>query len=161
MNIYEFAMKMEQDGEKFYRDAVRTCGNKGVATILTMMADDEVKHYRAFEAMKNNADPAYSSTLSLESVKNVFEEIRDQGGELDLNTSQIDLYKQAQQVEKRSEEFFLEKAAEVDSLVHKKIFLSIAAAEREHFKLLGHVIDFVNRPNEWIENAEWHHLGEY
>lgn len=161
MNIYEFAMKMEKDGEAFYRETARTCGNKGVATILTMMADDEVKHYNAFKLMRDNNDPVLADSLILDDAKNVFEELSENSGSLDLDVSQVDLYRQAQDVEKRSEEFFLEKAGEVESEIHRKMFTKIAKSEREHYKLLGHIIDFVNQPNEWLENAEWHHMEEY
>jgi len=161
MDIYEFAMQMEKDGEKFYRDLAAKCGDKGLANILTMMADTEVEHYEMFKKMGENIDPTLSETPLLNDVKNVFETMKETQGEVKPDTAQVDLYKQAQAVEKKSAAFYLEKAAEVKSIPHKKIFEQIAASEEEHYHLLGKLIEFVNSPSEWLENAEWHHLGEY
>ena len=52
MDIFEYALQMEKDGENFYRDLVRQTDNKGIKTILTMLADEEVKHYKAIEQVK-------------------------------------------------------------------------------------------------------------
>jgi len=27
--------------------------------------------------------------------------------------------------------------------------------------LLENIIDFISRPRNWLENAEWHHLDKY
>ncbi|GAH41605.1 unnamed protein product [marine sediment metagenome] len=53
MNIFEYAMKMEKDGEEYYRQLAQQTTNKGLQTILTMLADEEVKHYNAISAIKN------------------------------------------------------------------------------------------------------------
>lgn len=161
MDIYEFAMQMEQDGEKFYRDLAAKCGDKGLANILTMLADTEVEHYQMFKGMSKNLDPALSETPLLDRVKNVFESMKETQEAVKPDMEQLDLYRQAQDVEMKSAEFYLEKAAEVKSVPHRKLFEQIAASEKEHYYLLGQLIEFVNSPSEWIENAEWHHLGEY
>ncbi len=161
MNIYEFAMKMEQDGEKFYRDLAAKCGDRGLSNILTMMADAEVEHYDIFKAMSQDNDPALTETPFLDSVKNIFETMRETQEEIAPDMEQVALYRQARDVETKAARFYLEKAAEVKSVAHRKLFEKIADAEKEHARLLGQIIDFVNSPNEWLENAEWHHLDEF
>ncbi|MHC4911431.1 MAG: ferritin family protein, partial [Planctomycetota bacterium] len=47
MDILEYAMKMEKDGEQYYRRTAEKVNNKGIKTILSMLADEEVKHYNA------------------------------------------------------------------------------------------------------------------
>jgi rubrerythrin len=161
MDIYEFGMQMEKDGEKYYRDLAETCGDKGLAVILNMMADTEVKHYEVLKQMKAQSDPSLSQTELLNDVKNVFAGMKDEGKTLDLNVSQIDLYKKAQEIEKKSEEFYLEKADEVTAIPHKEAFKMLADEEKLHYHLLGSLIEFVSRPDNWLENAEWHNLEEF
>lgn len=161
MDIYVFAMKMEQDGENFYRETAANCGIRGVAAILNMIADEEIKHYRLFEQMSRGKDPALAESTLLDGTKNVFQEMRDDPGEFKLDLSQLDLYRQAQEIERKSEEFYRDRAAETDVVAHRKLFETVATEERRHYEVVGRIIEFVNRPNEWLENAEWHHLDEY
>jgi rubrerythrin len=33
--------------------------------------------------------------------------------------------------------------------------------EKKHAQLMDSLCEFVKKPKEWLENAEWHHLDEY
>lgn len=69
--------------------------------------------------------------------------------------------KKAQEIEKKSQIFYLEKADEVNNPSQKEIFLKIADEEKKHYFILENILDFVSRPQNWLENAEWYHLEEY
>ena len=56
MDIYAFAMQMEQDGERFYRELAVQSAGEGMRKILTMLAEDEAKHYQVVKAMAARAD---------------------------------------------------------------------------------------------------------
>ena len=71
MDIYEYAMQLERDSEKYYRELVEKTKNKGLRTILTMLADADVEHYNTFQKMKKNESIQMTETEILSSVKNV------------------------------------------------------------------------------------------
>ena len=54
MNVYEYAMKVEKDGERYYRDLASKTDEPGLKSILNMLADEEVKHYVVFDKMNKN-----------------------------------------------------------------------------------------------------------
>ena len=54
MNIYEFAMKMEMDGEAYYRELASRTKIPALQKILGMLADDEVGHYKIVKNMRDN-----------------------------------------------------------------------------------------------------------
>jgi rubrerythrin len=111
MDIYEYAMQMEKDGENYYRELSRKTANVGLQNILTMLADAEVKHYNVFQSLKKNEDIPDTDTEILSKVKNIF--IRMRGEEqTGVDSSQVALYRKAQEIEKRPG-FHLEKADEV------------------------------------------------
>jgi len=70
MNIYEFAMQMERDGEAFYRDLAAKSSSAGVARILNMLAADEVKHYDILKQMAEQSNPEMAQTTILLDAKN-------------------------------------------------------------------------------------------
>jgi rubrerythrin len=159
MDIYEYAIQMETDGENFYRELAAGTPNKGLAAIFSMLADEEVKHHRLFENMKRHDKVHAAETPILENVKNVFIQMKEER-QTEANISEIELYRKAQEIERKSRDFYIEKSAEVDAS-QTEVFLKIADEEKRHYSILGKLIDFVNRPAYWLENPEWYHLEDY
>jgi rubrerythrin len=160
MDIYEYAMKMEKDGETYYRELAGKTVNKGLKNIFTMLADAEVVHYDIFRKMRDKEKVATGQTEILSGVKNIFEKLREEK-DTEVNDTEIELYKKAQEVEKASRDFYLKQAEEVQDTARKEIFLKIADEENKHYFILERIIDFVSRPLTWLENPEWYHLEEY
>ncbi len=164
MDIFEFAMQMEQDGEKFYRDLAEKSDDKGLARILIMMAEDEVKHYNILKEMHEKKEVQLEDTSVLANAKNIFAQMaeRKEGEKMIRNaSSQIELYQKAQEIEKKSEDFYREKAELVQNEKNKAIMLKIADEEKRHYFLLDNIVEFVSRPDTWLETAEWNNLEAY
>ena len=159
VDIFEYAMQMEKDGENFYRDLAVKSSSQGVTRILTMLADDEVKHYNIIKAIAEEAGPEMTETTILADAKNVFAHMEETA--FSFEEMQIDLYHQAQEIEQRSQAFYEEKAEQVADPAAQKILLKIADEEQRHYFLLDNIIEFMNRPINWIEDAEFNHLDEY
>jgi rubrerythrin len=125
-----------------------------------MLADEEVKHYNTIERMKTEK-PQMAETTILTDAKNIFAQIKESEEKFDFDIKQTQLYKKAQDIEKKSQDFYLEKANEVEQEYQKEIFLKLAGEEKKHYFLLENIIQFISRPQTWLENAEWYHLEEY
>ena len=96
MSIFEFAMKMEQDGEKFYRDLAGKTTNTGLKQIFTYLADEEVKHYNLFKGLLERQPSEYESTDILADSINVFAQMKESGAvDVTDDASQLEAYKQA------------------------------------------------------------------
>lgn len=55
MNIFEFAMQMEKDGEAFYREIAQKTQNAWLQKIFNTLADNkEVVNYNTFKSCKSN-----------------------------------------------------------------------------------------------------------
>ncbi len=160
MDIFDYALKMEKDGESFYREIASKTNNKGLQTILTMLADEEVKHYRAIENMRQDKYQMTETTV-LDDARNIFVEMKDAGEEFKPEQEQTTLYEKAQEIEKKSQQFYQEKSNQTDKDDQKKLFERLAKEEQKHYFLLENIIEFVSRPKQWLENAEWYHLEEY
>ncbi len=160
MNIFEYAMQMEKDGENYYRQLAWQTANKGLQTILTMLADEEVKHYNAIEKMQTT-EPLMAEATILTDARNIFVQIKESGESFDFDIKQTDLYRKAQDIEKESQDFYTEKADEATEEYQRELFLKLADEERKHYFLLDNIIEFVSKPEYWLENAEFFHLEEY
>ncbi len=161
MDIFEYALHMEEDGERFYRQIAEKAGSTGIKAIVTMLADEEVKHYRAIERIRESRSAQMPETSILDDAKNIFVQMKDEADEFAVDQEQAGLYEKARQIEKRSQQFYEEKAGQVDRNDQRQLFKQLAVEEAKHYFLLGNLIDFVSRPAQWLEDAEWHHLEEY
>ena len=161
MDVYDYAMQMERDGENLYREAARSSAGKGLAAILTMLADAEVNHYNLFKSMKEHSAFRLPDNTLLKDVKNVFAKMKEEGGLEATGPSQIELYRKAQGIEKMSEDFYRETGSKVDDRAEHEAFLRVADEENKHFRIIQQIIDFVSRPEQWLEDAEWYHLEDY
>jgi rubrerythrin len=48
-DVVQFAIRIEENGELFYRTAADAAGDRGVADLFRQLADEEVKHKKIFE----------------------------------------------------------------------------------------------------------------
>ncbi|MCB2231218.1 ferritin family protein [bacterium] len=164
MNIFDFAMKMEQDGRAFYLEHAEKVDHPQLKKILHELADDEAKHYAIFKALRDGQSASYEEagkTTILNTVKNVFEEMKSGNEELSFPANAREIWAEAQEVEKKSEDFYRQKAEEVSDENQKHILVKIADEERKHWVTMQNVIQFLDRPKTWLEDAEWSNLEEY
>jgi len=162
MNIYKYAMKMEKDSENYYSELANKTSDVGLQNILKMLANDEVKHYIIIEQMvKTDVNAELAETDILKNAKNIFVKIKGKNIVFDFDLSQINFYRKAQEIEEKSYMFYLEMSDKVEIKSQKKIFLKLAGEEKKHMFLLENLVEFVSRPETWIEDAEFNHLDDY
>ena len=162
MNIYEFAMKMEKDGEQFYRDLSDKTSAKSLKSIFDLLANTEAKHYEiVMKLYQGSNEPDLPEDTLFTDVKNVFEEIKEEKDNFQLNGTEADLYKKALSIEEKSYDFYAEQAVELEGESQRIILLKLAEEEKRHMILMKNLMELVSRPQTWLENAEWNHLDEY
>jgi rubrerythrin len=154
-------MEKEQFSEQYYRELAQKAPHKGLVSILTMLADEEHGHFEVVSKMREAVPAGVDDTILLTNAKTIFAKMRQSREKFKFGDTQIDLYKKAQDIEKDSRSFYLQKAKEATDPSHKAIFDRLAEEENKHYFLLENIIEFVSRPQTWLENAEFHHLEQY
>ncbi|MGV8162131.1 MAG: hypothetical protein ACP5N2_02220 [Candidatus Nanoarchaeia archaeon] len=158
MNIFEFAKKMELDGKKRYEEQYAIESNQGIKEILKLLMDQEQHHYEALDSLEKSEKYNDYEGSSFREVKNLFEEMKD---ELDLVSKEhVKFYALVLEIEKKTEEFYLKHAEEYEGDT-KKILLALAKEEHNHVIIIHNIIDFINKPNTWVEDPEFNQMGEY
>jgi rubrerythrin len=157
-------MKMEMDGRLFYVEHANKATSPELKRILLELADDEQKHYNIFKALRDGHVAEYKeaekSTI-LTTVKNVFESLRTDQRDFAFPPDVKQIWEEAREVEKKTETFYREKAKEVGKPEQARILVKIADEEHRHWVTMQNIIQFLDRPKHWLENAEWVNLEEY
>lgn len=158
MNIFEFAREKEKAAEKTYLELAESAGNKGLKTIFTMLAQMERKHFEDLGRLEKSQTCKIIEFHPLKKVKDEFLKMQTDKEKFKVAGSQVNLYKMAQDNEKEAEKLYLEKAKEATDENLKKILFHMAEEEHKHFIVLENIIEFVQGPSDYLENAEFNNL---
>jgi rubrerythrin len=164
MNIFDFAIDFEIENRKLYEEFAEKTGNEDLKGVFLELAKEEKKHENIVRQLKENKEADNVEAGILPKAKKVLEKIANdlpKGNEGVFVDEQVDVYKKAIDIETKSYEFYEEKAEESDSEAVKKAFKRLAEEEKKHERIIGNIIEMVDRPNTWLEDAEWHHLEDY
>jgi rubrerythrin len=161
MDIFQFAMEKEKYSEQFYRDLARRMSYVGLRNILTMLADEEVKHCHVVQCMRTETPHAVSDAPILKHAREIFEKMRGSTEKFDFNITEAELYRKACDIEEESQRFYLERAEETEDPAQKEIFRKLAAEEDKHWVIVDNIRSFVARPESFLENAEMFHHDDY
>lgn len=162
MNIFDFAMSVEQSGMKFYRKMAQATDNPGLKKIFSMMVKDEEYLFHEFEKMREKAPKrALKDARVLAEATNLFAEKLDPKEVLEKIDDDLDAYRFIMAVEEKLY-FMYERVAEQEKDPQlKNKLLEIARVEhREHDEIQA-TYDFVNAPNEYLDWGEFSNLGEF
>ncbi|MFN2340581.1 MAG: ferritin family protein [Halanaerobium sp.] len=163
MNIYDFAIDFEIENREFYEECAANTSHQDLKKVFLELAGEEKKHANIVRQLKKNKEVDEVEAGILSTAKEAFQKISDTmpTGESLLPEEQVDVYKKAVNLEAKSYEFYTEKAEESDSELVKKTFNRLAEEEKKHEKIIENIIEMVDRPNTWLEDAEWNHLEDY
>lgn len=162
MNVYDFALKMEEDGKAYYEKLASETRQEGLKTIFTRLAEDEQKHYDIFQELKSGTKvPNMPATTVLEDAKNVFETLPQGEAALEGVSGDLEAYRHAIQLEADSFRLYEEAAGKESDPQVKTLLLQIAKEEHKHFNILGNIYQFVNAPNQFLAWGEFSNLDEF
>lgn len=158
MDILVYAIKMELDGEKYYKDQAMLNRGNSLYKVFMDLAEEESEHARILEEKYKGFNyKKRESTLAF--GHNIFNGLKDFLIDNDDMAEQLDGYRLA--LEKEKESIGLYKKLLADSADSTDLFKFFIAQEEEHYSIISEIIKMVNRPNEWVEAAEFGIREEY
>ena len=160
-NIYEFAMEFEREHRKFYKDMIEKTEEESLKQVFKKLVEQEEKHEKIVKQLQNAEKVEHVESNILPDAKRTFEKIASNLPDSVLPDDQVELYKKAREMEERTHYFYKEKAEEADLEKVKQVFNKLAEEEKKHENILHNLVDFVNKPNTWLDDAEWYHIEDY
>jgi rubrerythrin len=151
MNIFDYAVQMEVDGENFYRKQASRNKNSKLNKVFMSLAEDEKKHAEIIKEKLAGKDFLLNEA-NIETDKNVFSDATGLDYEKGF-TNQSDVYEKALEMEEKSINLY--KNLLTKSVDDKDIFEFLIKQEEEHYRIIEEISIMVNRPNEWVESAEF------
>lgn len=147
MNIFDFAIKMEDDGEAFYQKLSEQSHDPRLKKIFLRLSQDEQKHKDVFLGLKvADKGVMMPSTTILDDAKTIFDSFV-LSGESFIPKTDLGAYKLALDMETKSSKFYGEAAVNEKDTETKKLLLKIAEEEHKHYMILENLYDFAFAPH--------------
>jgi len=160
MGLIDEAIALEERAETNYRSAAETTGDVGARKILTLLADEEARHVNALRVMNVGTLQSEISLVdaALDWVGGVIE-----GGAASLSSDKSlrEILRGAVEIERATETFYREQAATTENAEITALFARLEGIEKAHFLFVSSLVEYYDRPAEWIESAEFGLRDEY
>jgi len=166
MNVFEHAMQMEKDGQTYYEKQAAGTTSTALKRIWEQLASDEIKHYEIFRRLRDGeidraADLVAVGSETLAKAKTIFAELSEKNEKLDFGDDVFKAWDKALDLEIKTEKYYREKESEEKNDKVKKAFAILADEENKHAHLIEHVLEFLNQPKQWLDDAEWSNLDKH
>ena len=163
MNIFEFAMKMEIDGKKYYESKAAITKEKSLKEILLTLAEEEMNHFNFFKKMKDGKTETAlkelnSSTKTLNKIQNIFVEMSQDKDQKNFGESDIEVWTEALKIEEKAESFYRKKAEIESDAKKKKLLILIAEEEQRHVHMIEGVLSYLKFPEAFAESAQFNNF---
>ena len=162
MTSLEFAINLEIEGEKYYRKQAELNKDNYLKVVFELLAKDEKKHAEKLKNRLQRKVNDLKESSALKEVDNLFSGLNDFVTNLnDESQKQLKAYDEAMKIEKQSIELYEKLHDEAKDIEDKNLFAYLIEQEKEHYELFFNIVTLLNRPNEWVEDAEFGLREEY
>lgn len=159
MGLIDDAIALERKAEGNYRTAGLATADGGAKKILDLLADEEAAHAAALAEMTEVK--GLEGPDLLEAARAWVRGAVEGGtGAISSDAGLREILERAMDLEQTTEAFYREQASFAEAK-QRELLLSLADAEKRHYQLVSSLVIYFDRPNEWVESAEFGLREEY
>ena len=160
VGLIDEAIALEERAETNYRGAAETTSDPSAAKVLVMLADEEAGHADALRTM--NVGTVQARTSLIDAAQDWIGGVIEGGaGSITTDAALLPVLRSAMEIERATEAFYREQAEAAASREIRVLFERLAGIEKGHYMLVSSLVEYYDRPNEWLESAEFGLREEY
>lgn len=168
MDFFDLALQLEADSEKYYREQARKTKYHNLKTVMEALADDERRHYKIVEALREQNYKDLGGEISLGEESALFLSYKDDAAALrkeisieKLKEEQIDVYRLALVKEQESVDLYQKMSDQAKNQEEKLVLDKLIKEEEGHVAVFDSIVDMLNHVNDWVESAEFNNKDNY
>ncbi len=160
MDIIDFALKMELDGKAFYEKQAAATTDPELKKMLIVLADEEERHYRFFQRLKNGEVRLAAQEIDLHSpsltqAKNIFQRLSQRDHTKPLGSDVVSAWTEALRIEQRAEKFYRENAELESDRERQDLLNLIADEELNHVHMIDGILTYLKFPDTFAASAQF------
>lgn len=160
VGLIDEAIALEERAEMNYRSAAETTTDASAAKILSLLADEEANHANALRTM-NVGSVGASDSLIGAAQDWIGGVIEGGSGAMSSDEELRQVLQHAMEIERATETFYRERGEVAEDPAIAELFSRLATIEKGHYLFVSSLAEYFDRPNEWVESAEFGLRPEY
>ncbi len=166
-DILQEAIKLEQDGERYYESAANQTLNPLARSTFTSLAEREREHAELLRSYcdavsaggqcptREEIDARGYSLMA--TAEEIFARAKEELGETSVLPEELrDVYEEAMEMERRSIRLYEEQAEAAEIEEHAEFFRYLVAQEKGHLLLLSKGQEYLSDPESWyFDQEQW------
>lgn len=155
MNSLELALKLEDEGFRYYTEQADKNKGNSLGEVFRMLADDEETHKKILENQNDIAGYKVEDGTSLEKAQELIKKFTAGRKVLESIPGMPDLYREAIEIETRSIEVYQALHDNAKDENSKLVYKSLVHQEKDHKAIVEEIVLHVNRPGDYVESPEF------
>ncbi|HHT97200.1 MAG TPA: ferritin family protein [Clostridiales bacterium] len=155
MKTIEFAIKMELEGQKYYLEQAEKNKENTLCEVFKRLAEEEKMHANILKKKFDSEEYELNHSTIVEDTRNVFSNLKKDFLSNEELPKQINVYREALEIEKKSIELYSKMLEESSDENDKKLFEFLIKEENKHQFLFDDIIAMLLKTDEWVEAAEF------
>lgn len=157
MNILEFAINLENEGEAFYRQQAEKNKDNHLHGMFVSLANDEKMHAKILSKKSHELDELPESNITED--QEIFTDEKYFKSEYKQTPEQLDFYREALKKEQESIDIYNKLMNENQN--NDKLFKYLITQETKHYNLIYNLITHLEKVESWVESPEFGVREEY
>jgi len=154
MGVLHDAVHLEEKAERSYREAAHRAQDHGAKLLLDLFADAEASHAALLREF-GHAQDLRGPDLVAAAAAWVHGAVEGGATVLSADAQLMDLLRRAMDQERETEAFYIHHSEKATDARVGELLGQLAKIERGHYALVSSLVEYYNRPNEWVESAEF------
>ncbi|MDP2755559.1 MAG: ferritin family protein, partial [Nitrospirota bacterium] len=146
MNIFDCAIKMEQEARKFYENLAADATDPELQNLFTLLAESEQEHHDALVKIKKDIDHLKVEFKDLQEAACLFNPAMTKRDSAAEQMEQPDGYQRIVKQEENNVQFYEDLAEQTKDENTRKVLFMIAKEERKHLSIVKNIYSFVESP---------------
>lgn len=160
MDTLAYAIKMEVDGEQYYRNQAEKNADNALGQVFEFLANAERKHADLLRERSEKSSVELKK-LAANEKDNLFNYLDDFKNDVTSIPKQLHVYQMALDIEKKSVALYTDMLEKADEGSDQTLLRFLIEQEKQHEQLFDTLVTLVQRPEEWVEDAEFGPREEY
>ncbi len=162
MTIIDEAIELEERSLSYYKEAAGRVSDPGGRKILELLAKEEERHISLLSEMKQGGYGPLEGLPLIAEVRGLVEGAVKEGRNAIFTDASIrEILQKAMEIEQSTRRFYKERRAATDDEKQKELFEVLAEQETGHYLMVSGLVEYFDRPADWVESAEFGLRPEY
>lgn len=161
MGILGKAIQAQKDGAVYYSQLAQRSAQSALRDIFALLADDERRHEMVLMHVREKLPQPLQDDGVSAKVSTLFESLETIKGDIPAPIEQADVYMAAVEMERAAVKLYEELLDATEDPEEKALYAFLVDQEKIHMEVMDWLYRYINRPNEWVESAEFGIREEY